>query len=38
MFNSKRIKELEKENRELKEILEHSYIRNAKGQFEKYNK
>jgi len=38
MFNSKRIKELEKENRELKELLEHSYIRNSRGQFEKYKK
>ncbi len=36
MFNQRKIKRLEKEVESLKEILSHSYIRNRKGQFEKY--
>ena len=38
MFNIKKVKRLEEENEELREALSKSYIRNKRGQFEKYQK
>jgi hypothetical protein len=38
MFNRKKVERLEKEVEQLKKILSSCYIRNKKGQFEKYRK